>query len=62
MPQNPRGYELWKITILAVIASFGRYLRDTWEMHLSSSARLHFHSASPYIVDKSLIPMGVSRS
>ena len=37
---------------------FARHL----EMYLNSSARLHFHSASPYIVDKSLIPMGVSRS
>ena len=37
-------------------------LHNTWKVYCSSSVRIRFHSASPYIVDESLIPIGVSGS
>ena len=41
---------------------FSTNLHNTWKVYCSSSARIRFHSASPYIVDESLIPIGVSGS
>ena len=39
---------------------FSTNLHNTWKVYSSSSARIHFHSASPYIIDESVIPIEVS--